>query len=80
MEMTVQHRKFQLDSDLFDNSAENIEYTYRISIESIDDTYRIGSVNRCRALSIINAIFKHVDIWLSKQSISKLLLYLVASN
>ncbi len=46
--MTIQHRKFQLVSGLFDDSAENI--IIHISIESIDDKYHIGSKNRCRAL------------------------------
>ncbi len=35
--------------DLFDD-MENIVDAYRISIESINDTYRIGSVKRYRPL------------------------------
>ncbi len=35
--------------DLFDDNMENIVDTYRISIKSIDDKYRIGSVKRYRA-------------------------------
>ncbi len=36
--------------DLFDDNMENIVATYRILIKSIDNTYRIGSVKRYRAL------------------------------
>ncbi len=38
---------------LFDNNTENIVAMYRISVESIDDTYRIRSVKRYRVLMVM---------------------------
>ncbi len=35
---------------LYNDNMENIVDTYQISTKSIDDTYRIGSVKRYRAL------------------------------
>ncbi len=42
--------------DLFDDNMENIVDTYRISIKSIDNTYRIGSMKWYRALLYLHEL------------------------
>ncbi len=50
MEMTAHRKICVVWIDLFDDNMENIVDMYQISIKSIDDTYRIGSVKLYRAL------------------------------
>ncbi len=54
--MTIQHHKFQLVSGLFEQCGKYRD-TYRISIESIDDTYRIRLMKWCRALVLNNMAY-----------------------